>query len=137
MTKEYKSKSCVSFSVNLPSGKSKRVSFSPKTGGGSVYYTADPDVQSGLEKHPFFGKMFVLEPVKEEAPAAAKKKAGETPAKKEPVHVRYTNIPDAKDYLAINFEVPRTKIRTKDDIKNYGALHNVVFDGIEDNNVSE
>lgn len=137
MTKEYRSKSCVSFSVNLPSGKSRRVSFSPQTAGGSVFYTADPDVQAGLENHPFFGKMFVLAPARNEVATEKKKKAETSPAKKEPLHVPYTNIPDAKDYLAINFDVPRTKVRTKDDVKNFGALHNVIFDGIEDNNVSE
>ena len=137
MTKEYRSKSCVSFSINLPSGKSKRVSFSPQTAGGSVFYTADPDVQAGLENHPFFNKMFVLAPAKNEVVVEMEKKAETSLAKKEPIHVRYTNIPDAKDYLAINFDVPRTKIRTKEDIKHYGAIHNVIFDGIEDNNFSD
>jgi len=49
----------ISLSVVLPSGKSKRIVFSPLSAGGSVYYTSDPDEIYSLEHHRRFGTLFV------------------------------------------------------------------------------
>lgn len=61
MLKKYIAKSCVSISVALPTGGTTHVSFTPRTGGGSVYYTTNEKIQEGLEKHPKFGKLFTLD----------------------------------------------------------------------------
>ena len=61
MLKKYKSKSCISLSVALPTGGTTHVSFNPVTGGGSVFYTSNEKIQAGLEKHPKFGRLFTLD----------------------------------------------------------------------------
>lgn len=65
--KKYTSKSDISLSVQMGSGGSVRVSFSPVTGGGSVFYTDDSQLQAAMEKHAKFGKLFKEEEVPEEA----------------------------------------------------------------------
>lgn len=139
MTKKYTSKSCISFSAKLPNGTLKRIAFSAVTSKGSVYYASDPAVQAALENHPFFGRLYHLdttEAKKKVAPEAEKAApaagAKEVKKKKEPIHVKYENLPDAKEYLARNFSgVSRTKLRTKADIIKCATENNVIFDGIE------
>jgi len=149
MTKVYKSKSIVAITIFFKNtGKSKRISFSPLTGSGSVYYSKDENEQKAIEAHVGFGRLFRLEGSRTDTPVAAKpaKKApapqadgkpattaAESPkGGKEPVHVKFTNIPDAKEYLVNAFpDVSRTKVRTKADVKSIGLAHNVVFDGLE------
>ena len=65
MLKKYTSKSDISLSVPMGGG-SVRVSFSPVTGGGSVFYTEDEELQAAMEKHAKFGKLFKEEEVPEE-----------------------------------------------------------------------
>ena len=152
MTKVYKSKSIVAITIFFKkTGKSKRISFSPLTGAGSVYYSKDENEQQAIESHVGFGRLFRLEGVqgatKTAAPAPAKKAPAPAPeadakpvvpaaesanGSKEPIHVKFTNIPDAKEYLVSAFpDVSRTKVRTKADVKAIGLAHNVVFDGLE------
>ena len=143
MKKTYKSFMQVAFSVALPGGGSKRISFSPRTGGGSVYITDDVNVQKAIEKHPSFGKKFFL--VAEPAPApkpkvskrleevAASEPQAQAPAPKaETREVPYTNLSDAKEYLAKTFEISRSQLRSKEAIKKYAALHGIIFVGIDD-----
>lgn len=61
MLKKYTSKSNISISVLLKNKKSGHVSFSPITGGGSVFYTEDVELQAALEKHVKFGRLFKLD----------------------------------------------------------------------------
>lgn len=61
MLKKYTSKSNISISVLLKNKKSGHVSFSPITGGGSVFYTEDVELQAALEKHAKFGHLFKLD----------------------------------------------------------------------------
>lgn len=81
MLKKYIAKSCVSISVALPTGGTTHVSFTPRTGGGSVYYTDNEKIQEGLKKHPKFGKLFKLD---ESTPAGSSKpaKTGHQPTDK-------------------------------------------------------
>ena len=145
MTKSYKSYTQVAFSVTLPGGGSKRISFSPRTGSGSVYITDDERVQKAIESHPGFGKKFFLDaassfvPVQPVAPktAPAVTDADAAPSsttenENAPKEVPFTNLSDAKEYLARHFEIPRTQLRSKDAIKKYAAMNNVIFVGIDD-----
>ena len=66
MLKRYKSKSCISLSVKLSTGGTTHVSFTPQTGGGSVYYTDNEKVQEGLEKHPKYGKLVYEDKIEEQ-----------------------------------------------------------------------
>lgn len=61
MTKKYTAKTDIALSVYLKSGKSVHVSFSALTGGGSVLYTDDEELQAALEAHPKYGRLFKLE----------------------------------------------------------------------------
>ena len=148
MTKIYKSKSVVAITIFFKNTKkSKRISFSPLTGSGSVYYSKDENEQKAIEAHVGFGRLFRLDsrtdssasekPAKiapaPEADGKPKNPAAESPnGSKEPVHVKFTNIPDAKEYLVNAFpDISRTKVRTKADVKAIGLAHNVVFDGLE------
>ena len=142
MTKIYKSFTQVAFSVTLPGGGSKRISFAPRTGTGSVYYTADERVQKAIESHPDFGRKFFAEKAEETAPAtpapaapASSTAAGNQSEKAQenaPKEIPFTNLSDAKEYLARHFEIPRTQLRSKESIKKYAALNNVTFVGIDE-----
>lgn len=144
MTKSYKSFTQVAFSVILPGGSSKRISFSPRTGGGSVFITDDERLQKAIERHPGFGSKFFLEKDSTPAPVIAtapkpepvetepKTEAAAAPAKDNPTkEIPFTNLSDAKEYLARHFEIPRTQLRSKEAIKRYAAMNNVIFTGID------
>lgn len=126
MLKKYISKSVVSLSVALPGGGNAHVSFTARTGGGSVYYTDNVRIQRGLERHPKYGKLFR----EEESPAArtpAANTAGTAAAptanaagtvatkKKEPTlkEVKMRLVEDAKEFLASKYSVSRSKLRSK------------------------
>ena len=119
MLKKYSAKSCVSVSVVLPTGGTTHVTFTPRSTGGSVYYTVNPNIQTGLETHPKFGKLFSLdkEQPKESAKTASKTAASapakETTKPKEPRTIEMSIVEDAKDYLATKFGISRSKLRTK------------------------
>lgn len=145
MTKNYKSYTQVAFSVTLPGGGTKRISFSPRTGNGSVFITDDERIQKAIESHPNFGKKFFLVGASnvatvaaiasEPAPAPANPEAESSAAPapdNAPKEVPFTNLSDAKEYLARHFEIPRTQLRSKDAIRKYAAMNNVIFVGIDD-----
>lgn len=193
--KTYRAKTHVHISVTLKSGAGRHVSFSPLTGGGSIFYTDDADLQAALEAHYKFGHLYKLvgsttvgEPekpqkpagrkpvVKDEAPASVPTDTGkeeQTPpadaGQQEPpedpsgeeqpsdegesggdasgdeggadneeagepadgkIHIPYTNLQDAGDYLVKKFEVSRTKVRTTAQVKAFADANGVVFDGL-------
>ena len=156
MTKIYTSYTHVAFSV-LIEGKPKRVSFSPRTGSGSIFYTEDEKLQEAIEKHPAFGQKFFLSVAQNEQkpakPAVAKKltkaaaeavspvaeaapeePVSEEETKEEPKgkEIPYSNLSDAKEYLAKTFEISRSQLRSKEAIKKYAAMHGIIFVGIDD-----
>ena len=59
MTKVYKANS-VAHIVVIVNGKSRRVSFAAKTGGGSTFRTDDEALQKAIESHYRFGELFHL-----------------------------------------------------------------------------
>lgn len=159
MTKKYTAKTDIALSVYLKSGKSVHVSFSALTGGGSVLYTDDEELQAALEAHPKYGRLFKLEktidpkkPAKtskttEEAeepveePADDNEEAEEEPeeddaeADDEEAQVKkimVNSLDEAKDYLCEHFEsYSRTKLRSKVAIKTAAEKEGFVFTGIE------
>lgn len=160
MLKKYQSKSSISLSVLMGTGKSVHVSFDSVTGGGSVFYTEDEELQAALAKHPKFGRLFkevavatvttakpaVKATVKVEQPAAeeevedevedndetteeAENEATEEEASNlKQIHV--TDLEDAKNYLADNYGVSRTKIRSKKAIVEVAEANGIEFVGI-------
>lgn len=140
MLKKYKAKSCVSISVVLPTCGTTHVSFSPLTGGGSVLYTDNAILQEGLEKHPKFGKLFVLveheqstakanQPAEEEeAPEPSTQEQPSPDSPSGPVRtVEMQNNEDAKEYLAEKFGISRSKLRSRAAIDEAAKANGVQF----------
>ena len=130
MLKKYIAKTNVSVNVVLESGANMRVSFDSVTGGGSVYYTDDAEVQAALERHYKFGRLFRAEIVADTAAAVADEDTsapceGETAAR--PVRVEVSDPAAAKDYLADNFGINRTKLKSLKAINDAAAAHGVEF----------
>lgn len=133
MLKKYIAKSHVAFSVPMRNGKSARVSFIPKTGGGSEFYTESPTMQAALESHPKFGKLFKEdvaggERLRRAAEKVEEKKVEQSAPKVKQVEV--SCLDDAKEYLVENFEISRTKLRTTAAIKKAAEANNIEFIGI-------
>ena len=127
MLKQYKSKSHVAIGI-VVNGTNVHVSFTPQTGGGSVYYTDDVQIQKGLQRHPKFGKLFkevaIPIPVKlVEVKAPAKVKTG-------PKEVNVACADDAKDYLVEVYGISRTKLKSLKAIKETAEAKGIVFKGI-------
>ncbi|MCM1077770.1 MAG: hypothetical protein NC411_10470 [Bacteroides sp.] len=155
--KKYSANTVISVSVTLPKGGNTRVSFSALTDGTSVYYTDDKDIQWALEHHYKYGKLFCLideqsagnvpttgrsskkaiKPTKkedrEETPAET---TGETETMSEDEsregvptlkEVSVSDFDDAKDYLAENFGIVRTKLKSKEQIDESAADHGIKF----------
>ena len=126
MIKTYKSNSSISLSVVLPdTGKSIHVAFSPLSDGSSTFATADAHMQKALERHYRYGSLFFeVETPKE--PERVQKKAEEHKL----LVVKVTDLDSAKDYLADNFGVSRTQLRTQRAIEATAAANGIVFEGI-------
>ena len=80
--KKYIAKSHISLSVRVSDKASAHITFSALTGGGSVFYTDDENLQQALEKHHKFGKLFKEDKTFTEQTAVKKAKAA-TPVKVE------------------------------------------------------
>lgn len=147
--KKYIAKTNVSINVILPSGANRHIAFSALTGGGSVYYTDDPDVIQAIERHYKFGTLFRIDPRYEAEkqpdanPATEEPEAGQSPAEEdggddtaedgEDTDIKKVVVSDpdsAKAYLAEQFGYSRTKIKTIKAIKEAAASHGIVFEGI-------
>ncbi len=127
---KYISSSHVCLNVHLKNGANVHVSFSPLTGGGSVYYTADKDIQEGLKNHAKYGKLFNLdESFKETVKSAPKVKEPE-PAQPRLKKIKVSCPEDAKDYLAETFGVSRTQMRSMNSIKSVALQKGIEFEGI-------
>lgn len=73
MTKVYKANS-IAHIVVVVNGKSRRVSFAAKTGGGSTFRTDDEALQKAIESHYRFGELFHLaETIEDKKPKKAVK----------------------------------------------------------------
>lgn len=106
--------------------KSTRVSFTPMTGGKSMYITKDEELQNAIERHSWFGKIFFLLSEEEEKQPAEVKEEKAVNKKT----LRVSCIDDAKDYLADVYGVSRTKMRSVEAIKVIAEEKGVIFEGI-------
>lgn len=128
MVKQYKAGSHVCLSVGLQDGGSARVSFTPLSGGGSIYSTGDEGLQWGLEHHRKYGKLFVLageaQSAEEEEAGAAEEAAGAD----EPETVKLSDWDTAKDYVSERYGVSRTRLRTRKQIEQAAAAYGLKLD---------
>lgn len=130
-TKRYISTSHISLSVLLPSGKSKRVSFSPITGSGSYFMTDDKELQNALEKHYRFGTLFNVDDLySEQELQKAKRKAVEVKAEPKIEEVTITCLDDAKEYLSDRFGISRTKMNSMKAIEEHATANHIKFIGL-------
>lgn len=131
MKKKYISHSHVSINVVMPTSKGQKsvhVSFTPLTGGGSMYITDNKDMQTALEHHSRFGRLFKIDIYYKDEPVQ-KKPVEKTPeAIIETVNV--ASLEDAKEYLVNRFGISRTKLRSKKQIMDAAEAHNIEFEGV-------
>lgn len=128
MKKIYTSGTCLSLNIRLESGKNLHVSFDAKSDGSSSYITDNENIQKGLERHYLFGEKFRLHKVVEEE-ELKKNPVVESEEKKSRI-VNVSDLAEAKSYVAENFGVSRTLLRTKASIVEYALQHGVEFEGI-------
>lgn len=127
MLKIYEAKSQVNLNVNLPGGGYVHVSFAPKTGGGSVYYTRDKLVQAGLERNARFNKIYRLGKVVDESAKAETEVKEAVPEKIEPkvLKMEFRNNDDAKEWMADKYGISRSKLRSRDAIEKAAREHKI------------
>lgn len=142
MVKKYVAKTDIAISVYLKSGKSTHVPFSALTGGGSVLYTDDEELQEELEAHPKYGKLFKLEqvidpnkkpakdtktkkaPVKPAAPVEPEEGAEDTEANEEAVNPDADpDTEEATDEEDEGEEVKKIMVNSIDEAKDYLCEH--------------
>lgn len=93
-----------------------------------MFITDDKDMQTALERHSRFGKLFKLdvyykdEPVEEEPVEEVPEATTNT--------VKVASLEDAKEYLVDKFGISRTKLRSKKQIMDAAEAHNIEFEGI-------
>lgn len=127
--KKYIAKSHVSLSVHIAPKSNVRVSFSPITGGSSVFYTDDEQLQKALKLHHEFGKLFSEDKTFEEKPVittAAKKEDKRSAVSR----IQVSCIDDAKDYLCDKFNYSRTALKSIASIKDAAETKGIEFIGI-------
>lgn len=91
MTKVYKANS-VAHIVVVVNGKSRRVSFAAKTGGGSTFRTDDEALQKAIESHYRFGELFHLaEKIEDKKPKKAAKPTDKPADKPAPTDTEQVN----------------------------------------------
>lgn len=140
--KKYNAKTNVSVNIVLTSGANRHVTFSPLSGGGSVFYTEDPEVQKALERHYKFGTLFRIDPAFASETAGAMVKKPQVSSKNEVTgdvveadsnglnKVEISDPDAAKTYLADHFGVSRTKLKSLKAIKEVAAANGIEFVGI-------
>ena len=116
----------------LPENINRHVVFTPVTGNGSVFYTNDDELQKAIEKHRHYGVLFsedknYIKALERQAQQSNKPKEAE--ASKSKV-VTVSDADAAKSYLADNFGVSRTKLKTIAQILEAGKTCGVEFEGI-------
>lgn len=156
--KTYKAYTHISINVVLPEGKNVRISFTPLSNGSSLFTTRDEDIQKGIEGHYNFGKLFKLHNQQEftigERPTAIAAEFEPTQSNTESsldtseesfegsstrnekvsdsakIKVTVTDLASAKEYLADNFGLSRTSLRSLKSILEQAAAHGIEFEGL-------
>ena len=135
MIKVYKSRSCVSVSARMKNGTNVRVSFTPITGKGSVFYTDNERLQEALEKHPKFGRLFFLDGSATQSQstwqgdgsATQSQSTGENDEEVLTREIKAMCNDDAKDYLAEKYGISRSKLRSRVQIEAAAKANGIQF----------
>lgn len=120
MNKRYISGTCLSLSLGSDTASYRHIAFEPQMERGSAYVTSDEEEQKELEAHPYFGTHFEEDPYytdsSESAVAEAKVEEGHD-EKSEGVVLSFSNESDAKEVLATDYGVGRSKMRSRKSIE--------------------
>lgn len=128
--KKYTAGCDVSFNIRYGEG-TKRIVFDSMSSGKSMYVTLDENEQQGIESHPDFGRLFFLaETVSKDAGAKKEDEAAVVEAEKAVKQVKISDPEDAKEYLAMNYDIPRSNLKTLKKIKETAAQVGVEFVGL-------
>lgn len=132
MRKIYRSDSGIAITIRCGE-TTKHINFDTMTMGCSMYISSDEEEQKGIESHAWYGEKFVLAEVEdskveaEKAKVKAKADADKAAEEKE-LHTRtFSNVADAKEYVADTFGVSRTQLRSKDAIVNVAKVHGITI----------
>ena len=109
------------------------ISFTALSDGQSEFYTDNKDIQDALERHYRYGKLFKCIGVKDISSVKSipsKEEDADAEPSNEIVKIRVNDISEAKDYVAENFGISRTLLRSKKSIVDAAAIHNIEFEGI-------
>jgi len=129
MTKQYISDVQIAINIILSNGKNKHIAFIPLSNGSSVFATDDADIQNALERHKRFDELFTLGKVVKEEPK--KEEAKEVVNNSNAIRmVAVNDIGEAKDYLAENFGLNRTSLRSEKAIVAAAKANGIQFKGI-------
>lgn len=123
MKKKYIANSQIAINVVLPSGKSAHVAFSSVTGGSSIFYTEDEQLQQAIESHYRYGKLFKGQEVTEPEIVESE----EPEEEKGPTIVNVSDVDAAKDYLSEKYGISRTKLKTVAAINKAAAANGIEF----------
>jgi len=150
--KKYIAKTNVSVNVVMANGVNRHVAFMPQSGGGSVYYTDIPELQSALEAHYKFGRLFKIDQTYAKKKVLPKKNNSLEPVtdnegkilaqevedgtekaeSEEAGNVIVVTDPDeAKDYLCEHYGLSRTKIKSLKAIKEAATANGITFKGLD------
>ncbi len=130
--KTYRSQTEIVISVRKAhADKNTRVRFEPFTLGGSMFATDDHELQDAIERHRYFGSLFILDetPAVDMTPPAditARQPSKETASD----HIQvmdFESLSDAKDHIAEAYGVSRTSMRTKEQIETAAAQHGLTI----------
>lgn len=129
MLKKYIAKTSLSISVLLNNGNSTHISFEDQTGGGSIYYTDDTEMQSALKKHRKYGKLFREDTsfIQMQDSTSKKSETMDKAGNTQPERLEFSNNDDAKDYLTERFGISRTKLMTRTAIENFCKKNNIAI----------
>lgn len=127
--KKYIAKTSVSVNVTLGTGANLHLTFTSLTGGGSVYYTDNEEIQKALERHYKYGKLFTAA---EELPIAEEPSAEDAGEDKENgIKVKVvSDLEEARNWLCEAYGLSRTKLRKEDSIKATALQYGIKLEGI-------
>lgn len=128
--KKYISGTVVSINVVLPNGSNCRVVFTPLTGSGSVFFTEDKELQKAIEKHYNYGVLFREDKHYVDPSKMVEEKVEATPIESSKKIVKVSDADAAKSYLAENFGISRTKMKTISQIQEAALSCGIEFEGI-------
>lgn len=133
MKKHYESRSSISVNVVLRNRKSVHVPFITRSDGSSIYVTSNEDIQYALEHHYRYGKLFKLVGTETDEEIKSRDESSKTTATEKKEYVRKVKVSDyasAKDFMAENYGVSRTSMKSEKAILEAAKAHHVEFEGI-------